>query len=126
MKRSTHWLVADAGIREEGSPDHCFYCGEAMGKEHGAECAIRKRTVVMRFRVDLVMEVPETLPRAALNVCFNEHWCGSRLAIDLVDTVERLVGKSGCLCGSVKAKFLREATEEDEEAQLLYVNQLPS
>lgn len=127
MKRSTHWLVADHGIRPAGKPDRCFYCDAPLGRDHSDGCVIRSRTVVVRFHVDLVVDVPEDWDAEMINFRYNESsWCADNLAEDLSATVNRLDDKGGCLCQFVEAEFVREATDEDETAQHLRVNELPS
>lgn len=124
MRRSTHWLVADHGIRPAGPPDRCFYCDEPMGGEHKDGCVIRSRTVVVRFHVDLVVNVPEHWDPSEVESSFNvSSWCGGNLAASIADTSERM---PGCMCGFVTAEFVSEATEEDENDQGLRVNELPS
>ena len=126
MKRSTHWLVADYGIRPAGPPDRCFYCDAQMGQEHVEGCVIRERTVVVRFHVDLVMGVPETWDGERIRSFHNSGtWCANNLAREMADAISRMDKSDGCLCPAVTVEFLREATEEDELAQNLRANDLP-
>lgn len=127
MRRSTHWLVADEGIRPAGKPDRCFYCDIPQGQEHKSGCVIRNRTVVVRFHVDLVIPVPEDWDSDMVQFHYNDSsWCADNLATTLSETVERLDEQGGCMCRCVEAEFVREATDEDESAQHLRANELPS
>lgn len=127
MKRSTHWLVADHGILPIGPSDRCFFCNTEMGKEHREGCAVRRRTVVVRFHVEMVVGVPEDWDTDMVHFKFNSgSWCGDNVATEVADAVERTNKAGGCMCPFVTAEFVREATEKDEQAQGLRVNELPS
>jgi hypothetical protein len=127
MKRSTHWLVADYGIRPAGKPDRCFYCDSPLGQEHNEGCVIRSRTVVVRFQVDLVVDVPEDSDAESIEFKYNDgSWCADNLAQMMTETVNRMDKVNTCLCNFVKAEYLREATAEDEVDHNLFVNKLPS
>lgn len=128
MNRITHWLVADHGIRPAGPPDRCFYCDRKMGQEHKDGCVIRKRTVVVRYQIDLVVSIPEDCTADMINFRYNEStWCGDNLVDDIAAAAQRMEdGPAGCLCPVVHAQYLREATEEDEALQRLRANELPS
>lgn len=79
MNRTTHWLVADYGVRPAGPPDRCFYCDMPMGQEHKEGCVIRQRTVVIRYQIDLVVAVPEDWNPDMINFRYNEStWCAEQ------------------------------------------------
>lgn len=127
MKRSTHWLVADHGVRPAGPPDRCFYCGEQVGKEHKEGCVIRCRTVVVKFSIDLVVDVPEDWCPEMIESKYNESsWCADTFLMELEGTIQRMNKNGDCLCGALRAEFVREASEHDERAQSLHVNELPN
>jgi hypothetical protein len=129
MKRTTHWLVADAGIRPEaGAADRCFFCDQPQGQEHAEGCNIRERIVVVRFVADLVVSVPEHWTPELVDFKFGggAGWCGSTLA-EIVTAAADQAHKGGrCLCGVVTGTFQREATTIDEERQNCFVNKLPA
>ena len=52
----------------------------------------------------------------------NSSWCASNITTYL----ETLDNKLGCLCGVLKFSYLREANEEDEDSQKMYVKDFPS
>ena len=114
------WTVTpdDDGIRPAGKPDECLYCRQRVGGTHMAECVIRKRTVVVRVTLDLVLKHPESWDEDSIEFHHNESsTCKSNLvrAVDELD--ERLRASGGCLCSIARVEYVREATEEDEEAQ---------
>lgn len=128
MKRTTPWIVGDHGIRPAGPQDRCFYCHQPKGAVHLDECVIRTRTVVVRFTVELVIDEPESFTEKDINFQFNESsWCADNLADMLADNVKRTGDADfGCLCEVVSAAYVREATAEDEQAQQLFADKLPT
>lgn len=122
MKRN-NWEVKDYGIRPAGDSEHCFYCGEPKGSIHKEDCVIRSRTVVIKMEAELVVDVPEFWDEEQINFHRNKgSWC----ATNVLSELERLDNRLGCLCGVLKFKYLREATEEDEESQKIYVKDFES
>jgi hypothetical protein len=61
----------------------------------------------------MVMDVPESWDEGSINFRFNESsWCAS----NLLDELQRREENTGmCLCMITDAKYIGEATEEDEE-----------
>jgi hypothetical protein len=127
MKRSIHWLVADYGIRPAGPPDRCFYCEVPQGQEHAEGCVMRRRTVLVGFTVALVIEVPEHWSEGEIEYYYGDsEKSGPALLDDLEQAVGRMEQAGRSMTPYIRARFVREATEEDEQAQLLRVNDLPS
>lgn len=117
-----NWEVKEEGIRPAGSDNNCFYCGEEKGNTHKPECVIRKRTIVMEMKVEIVMEVPEHWDEEMCNFHKNESsWCASNILDDL-----KKLDEKGCLCGITKFTYLREATKEDEEEQNIFIDKVLS
>ena len=117
MKR-TNWTVGEYGVRPAGKPDECFYCHAKVGEEHKEDCAIRCRTVNVDFTIHTVMRVPECWTEDDINFKFNESsWCVSNLINDIVSREEKL---DKCPCFITEAKYMGEATEEDEAVYGLY------
>jgi hypothetical protein len=45
----------DDGIRPNGQPDQCFYCGQSVGQPHARDCvAVSKRA---RFKITLEVDI---------------------------------------------------------------------
>lgn len=121
MKKD-NWPVNNHGIRPAGKPDECFYCQAKKGSQHNQDCVVRERTIVMEMKVEVVMSVPEHWDQDMCNFHKNESsWC----ADNILPTLERLSEQS-CLCDFAEFTYVREATKEDEEAQGVFVEQLPS
>jgi hypothetical protein len=99
------------------------------GVEHKTDCVMRKRTVMVRFTVDLAMEYPEDFDAQAIEFNWNQgSLCADNLIDRMQDATDRMEEHSqthGCLCRFVEAKFLREATKDDEEAFGLHINGKP-
>ncbi|MHB0943353.1 hypothetical protein ACYCSU_17025 [Paenibacillus sp. ALE1] len=109
MKRDT-WIVTKSSSRPAGKPDRCFYCSNLIGEEHKQDCVIRNKTVVMDFTIRLVVDVPEYWTEDDIEFKYNKGtWC----ADNLVQMITREDGR--CLCPHVEAKFIRDATLDDEE-----------
>ena len=109
MKRKD-WTVGQYGIRPVGKPDRCLYCDSEIGDQHKEDCVIRSKTVVINFNIEMVVDIPEYWTKENIEFRYNEgSWC----ADNLINMLDR--GKNNCLCPYVKAEFIREATEEDEE-----------
>ncbi len=108
MKRD-NWIVGNYSVRPAGEPDRCFYCGELLGKIHKEDCVIRSKTVVVEFKIEVVVEVPEFWDSNDVDYRFNESsWCCDNL-------IEMIRREDGCLCSHVEANYLREASEDDED-----------
>lgn len=122
MKRD-EWKVGEYGIRPNGSPDHCFYCGEPRGADHKPDCVIRSRTVVAQVTIEYVHTVPEfwTQDEIEFFLC-DSSWCAS----NVLDELRQIADRGGCLCGQSAFEYLREATTEDEERDGIKVTELPS
>ncbi len=121
MKRD-NWTVDKHSIRPAGSPDRCFYCNQKISQEHKKDCVIRKRTVVMDFTIRMVLDVPEFWDNEDIEFKYNDgSWCADNL-IDMIDRDNK-----GCLCPYVTAKYIKEASEEDEDHwELVKVKELES
>ena len=117
MKR-TNWIVGEYGVRPAGKPNECFYCHAKVGEEHKEDCVIRCRTVNVDFTIHTVMCVPECWDENDINFKFNESsWCVSNLIKDIVRREEDF---DKCPCFITEAKYIGEATEEDEDIYALY------
>lgn len=111
MKR-TNWTVGEHGVRPAGKPDECFYCHAKVGEQHKEDCVIRSRTVNVDFTIHMVMDVPEFWDEAQINYHYNDgSWCAS----NLLNRLAIREHSDRCLCNIANAKYVGEATEEDEE-----------
>jgi len=109
------WPVLEHGIRPAGPPDRCFYCKAQLGEQHGAECVIRSRTVVVRAIVEYVIDVPESWTPHDIEFHRNDgSWCSSN-GIDEIGLINERQGEGKCPCQIVKYEYVREASAEDEE-----------
>lgn len=116
------WPVGEHGIRPNGSPDACFYCGQPKGAQHRIGCVIRSRTVVVRTIIEHTIDVPEDWERSTIEFTEGSS-CSDNMIEQLSALVERL-GDDACTCGMITREFVREADSEDEEASKLYVAKL--
>ena len=111
MKR-TNWTVSEYSARPAGRSDQCFYCHSEIGAQHKEDCVIRERTVNVDFVVHTVISVPETWDEDQINWHYNEGtWCASNLLTILANRDD----DDRCLCDITEAKYIGEATQEDEE-----------
>lgn len=110
MKRN-NWIVTEKSVRPAGRPDECFYCNQKIGSEHKKDCVIRSKTVVVDFTIRTVMAVPEFWDEEFINFRLNERsWC-----VDNILPILEKKSEHSCLCMHTESKFIREATEDDEE-----------
>lgn len=112
------WTVLpnDEGIRPAGPPDACLYCRRRVGEEHGAECVIRDRTVMVAVTLELVIRVPESWDAEQVEFHRNDSsWCEANWADELAAAFDHLDATGSCPCGDIRTRYLREATAEDEE-----------
>jgi hypothetical protein len=106
------YIVKEDAIRPAGSQDRCLYCNRALGAEHKPDCVMRNKTVVIKAIIEYVVEVPEHWDKEQIEFHRNlGSWCSS----NFVDEINELEEKIGCLCSHTNFKYVREATEEDEE-----------
>lgn len=132
MKRNT-WPVGEYGIRPNGSPTKCFYCGADKGAEHRTGCVIRSRTVVIRTIVEHTVNVPEDWGISTVEFTGGSS-CSNNLIQSLNDLVDRLDAipdddanaPHACTCGFVTVEYVREASEEDEANSQMFVEKLPT
>lgn len=118
MKRED-WTIGEEGIRPAGPQDACLYCGGGLGEQHDPKCVIRSRTVVVEAVFRLVVNVPEAWPANHI-----EKHLGGRLlncADNLLVDLERLSARAGCLCDFTEVRFVREASEDDEQTWGIFV-----
>ncbi len=68
----------------------------------------------MKFSIELVCCEPAYQDKGDMEFRYNDgSWC----ADNLLQALEQLGEKNGCLCNFIKAEYLREATQEDHDAQ---------
>lgn len=107
----THPVTAKHGPRPAGQPDECFYCSAAVGDHHDPNCVMRARTVVLRYSFNVVVAVPEHWTPEQVEFHRNDSsWCADN-AIHAEFTQRR---EDACWCPDFRAKYVREATEDDE------------
>ena len=123
MKKSDWTVTADdEGIRPAGPKDECFYCQVKIGGQHGAECVIRKRTVIVELTIQVAVAVPEYWDDDAIEFRYNESSaCKNGLIEDIVRMQERMRTAGNCLCSAGEVTFVREADAEDEECYQTFV-----
>lgn len=111
MIRPETFFVRKEDERPARMDGTCFYCRKKIGTKHKAGCVIRSRTVVLNFSVIMIEEVPVDWTPKQIEDSYNEGgWCGT----NLVERLENLREKHGCLCNRVSVDFFKEANEEDE------------
>ncbi len=112
MKDQTNpWpLVApnDDGIRPAGPPDECFYCTRKVGAEHARDCTVVKKTVRVRYIIELDVTVPHHWEKDNVEFHRNEgSWCANN-AIDELVTVFR-DDEASCMCSAFVCEYMHDA-----------------
>lgn len=111
MTSPTPWpLVApnDDGIRPAGAPDQCFYCRQKVGAEHARDCVMVKKTVLVRYSIELEIEVPHHWRQGDVEFNRNEGtWCAN----NAIDELRKrfATDESGCMCGAFACEYLGDA-----------------
>jgi hypothetical protein len=73
---------------------------------------MRKRTVIVEYKIEVLLEVPEDWDKDMIEFHRNEgSWCAS----NIIEELRRLDERAGCLCRLLECSFLREASEQDEQ-----------
>ena len=119
----THACTKTNGPRPAGPKNKCFYCGVAIGEQHNGECALRKRTVIVRVSFDLLQEVPEFWTAADVTKFFGNE--SGNCATNFLEQLDHAVKDrdEDCACNLRSgAQFVREATQRDE-AEYRYKNE---
>jgi len=108
--RSDCPVVKDA-IRPIGEPDKCYLCGASLGEQHKQGCVFRERTVIIEFKCNLLVSVPEDWDTEMVEFHFNESsYCRS----NLIEKLQLLDERVNCICPFSEVAFIQEATKEDE------------
>ncbi len=109
--RAKSWKVTNFAVRPAGKLDECFYCNEKLGNEHKSDCVIRRKTVAVDVTFRMVRVVPDYWLKEQIEYQLNNgRFCMDNILDELNDLSERL----GCLCEVAKSEFIRDATVEDE------------
>lgn len=99
----------DDGIRPASLPGQCFYCKQQVGQPHSQDCVTVKRMVMVRFTVDIPVEVPAYWDASNIEFYYGEgSWC----ADNLIEMLQEGAGRVGCLCGHVESVYLRDISTE--------------
>ena len=103
----THKVGQDA---TRGRPNTCYYCHEPVGWYHNLKCPCRLRTIVVEYKIAVTVTIPEFFDEGTIDFHFNE----SSACRDNI--IGQLQGCRTCLCDHVEARFVRDATADDEAA----------
>ncbi len=123
MKRN-NWEVTEDSIRPAGNKDECFYCHSKIGEQHKPDCVIRNRTVLVKVSFEVLLDVPESWDSNSIEFMYSGE--GSYCGDNVLDILERQAERAGCLCDVIETKYIREATEEDEEEFKFFVKDCES
>lgn len=110
--RRNNWTVGMASTRPAGELDECFYCKNKIGKPHKMGCVIKSKTVIVRYSIEVMVDVPMDWEKDNIEFQRGESsWCADSIIIELENHSKDM----GCICEITKCKYVREATKEDEE-----------
>jgi hypothetical protein len=92
---------------------HCFYCKKPIGDTHLDDCVLIQRKVLMRVTIEYEDTAPAHWGQEKIESARNSgSWC----ADNLIEELERLSAKNGCLCGLAKFEYVRDVgTPECQE-----------
>ena len=104
--------VNDGDVRPAGPAGECFYCRQPIGEQHGHDCVIPRRLVVLRAIIEFVADEPEEWTAEQITFHRNESsWC----ADNVLDDVAAPDTDNTCICSRCKIEYVREATVRDVE-----------
>jgi len=101
------FLVTEAAERPAGRKGECFYCRQPVGSEHGPECVLVTRTVLVRLTVEYPIEVPAHWDAGTVDFHRNEgSWCANNALQELDKLFNDDHGP--CMCDVAKVEYLGE------------------
>lgn len=117
----THVVTPRNGPRPAGPSDQCFYCQQALGGEHKADCVLRRKTVVVRAIMEYTIDVPESWDKDNIEFHRNDSsWCKGNGLAEIAAMKRRMdadeSGDADCGCSILRYEFVRDANETDEAA----------
>jgi hypothetical protein len=108
MKRQS-WPVQESDVNRNNV---CTWCPATLWHEHTGECPSRQKTVVVEVTIQLIRTVPEAWGEDEINFHMNgSSWCAGNIIEDL----EKNNQENSCLCPHFQGKYVRDASQEDEE-----------
>lgn len=112
MIKENTYVVRPKDERPARPDGTCFYCGKPIGDRHADDCVIPQKTCVVDFTIRLVTSEPAYWGEGDIEFHYNgSSWC----ADNLLGYLEEFQNNTGrCMCSLMDAKFIREATIEDE------------
>ncbi len=111
-----HETVIEQDVRPARQDGTCFYCSQPLGHVHNIGCVILQRSVVIEFKIRVIMAKPRDHDFDLINFGYNEgSWCADNLADKLKAWADTDNLPPGCLCGATSAKVIREATADDHK-----------
>ena len=121
MNRQDWPVIISDSIGDRGQ---CVYCRVPIGEQHAVGCVKRKRTVVVEVTFQYVTDYPEDFEPSSIEFQLDgSSSCKNNIVNDLHKFTER---QDWCWCAFGSAKFIREATAQDEEDWLVKVEDLKS
>lgn len=122
IKENTFKVTFENGVRPAGKQDECFYCQEKIGGYHKEDCVMRSKTVVVDYTFRMVLTFPISFDKDMIEFNRNDAtWCADNALNELIKSQKYLAKQENCIykcmcrADKFKAKFIREATEKDEE-----------
>ena len=108
----TEYLVTPAAERPAGKPGQCFYCRQAVGAPHAADCVMIVKPVRVRMTIEFERWCPADWDRSMVEFHLGESsWCAANALGEIEEWEERRgeTSGSGCLCDVAEFEYLHEA-----------------
>lgn len=111
---SNNWkrgfIVTREAMRPASTAKECFYCHQAVGEIHEADCVMVRRLVRLRATIEYVKEVPADWDASRIEFRYNEStWCADNIVHDIKEWIEaREAAEYGCLCQHVDVEYVDE------------------
>lgn len=107
--------INDDGIRPAGEPDECFYCNQKVGLPHGHDCVCVKKRVLVRYVVEVAINVPHSWSSEEI-VDFENHE-GDSYNLEPVNGAE-IHSISASYIGTLDDTPQRELQDDDEAEEV--------
>lgn len=104
----TEFVVTSQAMRPASSKAECFYCQQAVGERHKADCVLIVKRVRLRMIVEYEVAMPSHWTKEKIEFHRNEsRWC----ADNAIDELTELSKRNGCICQYTQFECIEDTGE---------------
>jgi hypothetical protein len=105
-----NYTVSILSKRPASDKEECFYCHEAIGSNHKADCVFIRKKVQLRMTVEFEAIVPNHWGKKMIEFHRNDGtYCADNDFRELIESAEKA---GGCLCGITNYEYLKDVGQE--------------